>query len=424
MEDRMKQWVYCSIVACFGMACGSTAGQSDQSGGAAGTGASGASAGHSAGGGTSAGASGAAISSDAGQGGAADEGRGSDAGAAGQSGEPGGIGFPPSNVADTDVETSGVHDCVFSQPSCEIDTSSGTMSCQSGTAAPYRYTQITQSMGGVKAGLFVCHDVLVESASSVKVTGELPLVLVATGKIQIVGSLTATAKGSTAVAGGFAVASGNSKGAGPGGGSPGASGMGASGGGYCGKGGPGGVSPMLSEGGPAFGTAELIPLLGGASGGSDRTRGGAGGGAIELVAAQSIAIELTAVLSAGGGGADGNSANGPGGGSGGAILLEAPIVSVAGVLAVNGGGGGQGSGLPGGADGSPDASAALGAGSVGGPGSAGTALNGGAALAATGGGGGGAGRIRINTANGNATFSGTLSPAASTTCVTQGRISG
>ena len=60
---------------------------------------------------------------------------------------------------------------------------------------------------------------------------------------------------------------------------------------------------------------------------------------------------------------------------------------------------------------------------MGGPGSAGTAINGGAALAG-GGGGGGAGRIRINTANGNATFSGTLSPTASTTCVTQGRIGG
>jgi hypothetical protein len=280
-------------------------------------------------------------------------------------------------------------------------------------------------MGGIKAGLFVCHDVIIESASSVKVTGELPLVLVATGKIQIVGLLSATATGSTAVAGGFAVATSNTKGTGPGGGSLGNSDdRGASGGGYCGEGGPGGISPMLSQGGPAFGTAELIPLLGGSSGGSDRTRGGAGGGAIQLVAAESIAIELTGVVAAGGGGADGNSANGPGGGSGGAILLEAPTVSVAGILAVNGGGGGQGSGSSGGYDANPDATAALGGGSVGGPGSAGTALNGGAALAAGGGGGGGAGRIRINTANGNATFSGTLSPAASTTCVTQGRIGG
>ena len=384
-----------------------------------------ASGGHTAGSGTEAGAGGAAVSADAGQGGTADDEPGSDAGAAGQSDEPAGkIGFTPSNVADSEVVTSGVGDCVFSKPSCQIDTSSGTMSCQSGTAAPYRYAKITQTMGGIKAGLFVCHDVIIESASSVKVTGELPLVLVATGKIQIVGLLSATASHSTAVAGGFAVAGSNSKGTGPGGGSPGASDRGASGGGYCGEGGPGGISPMLSQGGPAFGTAELIPLLGGSSGGSDRTRGGAGGGAIQLVAAQSIAIELTGVVAAGGGGADGNSANGPGGGSGGAILLEAPTVSVAGILAVNGGGGGQGSCSSGGADANPDATAALGGGTVGGPGSAGTTLTGGAALAADGGGGGGAGRIRINTANGNAMLSGTLSPAASTTCVTQGRIGG
>src|SRR6187431_583128 len=37
MEDCMKQWVYCSMVACLGMACGSTRGQSEQSCGAAGT---------------------------------------------------------------------------------------------------------------------------------------------------------------------------------------------------------------------------------------------------------------------------------------------------------------------------------------------------------------------------------------------------
>jgi hypothetical protein len=37
-------------------------------------------------------------------------------------------------------------------------------------------------------------------------------------------------------------------------------------------------------------------------------------------------------------------------------------------------------------------------------------------------GGGGAGRIRINTTSGVATLSGTLSPAVTTTCVSQGTL--
>lgn len=37
-------------------------------------------------------------------------------------------------------------------------------------------------------------------------------------------------------------------------------------------------------------------------------------------------------------------------------------------------------------------------------------------------GGGGAGRIRINTTTGEATLSGTLSPSATTTCVSQGKL--
>ncbi len=41
---------------------------------------------------------------------------------------------------------------------------------------------------------------------------------------------------------------------------------------------------------------------------------------------------------------------------------------------------------------------------------------------AAGGGGGGAGRIRINTTNAQATLTGTLSPAASTSCATQGKV--
>ena len=59
---------------------------------------------------------------------------------------------------------------------------------------------------------------------------------------------------------------------------------------------------------------------------------------------------------------------------------------------------------------------------------AGATINGGAAPGATtagvaGGGGGGAGRVRLNSASGQANLSGaTFSPPATTACVTQGTV--
>jgi hypothetical protein len=65
---------------------------------------------------------------------------------------------------------------------------------------------------------------------------------------------------------------------------------------------------------------------------------------------------------------------------------------------------------------------------MGGTGSAGATINGGAAPAAggtgvAGGGGGGAGRIRLNSMSGQADLTGgTFSPATTTACVTQGTL--
>jgi hypothetical protein len=127
---------------------------------------------------------------------------------------------------------------------------------------------------------------------------------------------------------------------------------------------------------------------------------------------------------------------GGGAGSGGAILLEAPVVRVAGIVAVNGGGGGAptlddaGSGQ----SGHDDAMTAKGGAgkNAGGDGSSLTQATGGPGIYMTapccgspnsgGGGGGGAGRIRINTTAGTADITGTLSPAASTACMTMGML--
>ncbi len=113
-------------------------------------------------------------------------------------------------------------------------------------------------------------------------------------------------------------------------------------------------------------------------------------------------------------------------------MLEATEIAIAGTLAANGGGGGEGTGS--GDEGyraSPDAIPAPGGhtGTVatvddGGSGSAATAVDGANGSTTAGGGGGGAGRIRLNSSSGRADVTGVLSPAAATTCATEGKLGG
>src|SRR6185295_8234981 len=189
-------------------------------------------------------------------------------------------------------------------------------------------------------------------------------------------------------------------------------------------------------GGMPYGTAELVPLVGGSGGGS--ALGGFtptlgtnhGGGAVQIVSGDSILIGDVGVVDMGGGfpSSPSSSVEGGGGGSGGAILLEAPSVTVNGVLAANGGGGGGGylqHGLPG----QPSSTPAAGGG-LGGTGSAGSVANGSDAKVAmpsdsAGGGGGGAGRIRINTGCGGALTlspSSVVSPDKTSGCTTEGTL--
>jgi hypothetical protein len=183
-----------------------------------------------------------------------------------------------------------------------------------------------------------------------------------------------------------------------------------------------------------YGPPELVPLMGGSSGGatdmfSDTNHGG---GAIELVSGTSVTIGADGVINMGGG----RGRYAMGGGSGGGILLEAPTVTVRGVLAANGGGGGtRNYGGMTAQDGQPNNIAAHGDGfdsgsgkSSGGFGSAGNMINGGAGSPSTNdysGGGGGAGRIRINTGCGgvlNLNSSGLLTPDQTTACYSAGML--
>jgi hypothetical protein len=189
----------------------------------------------------------------------------------------------------------------------------------------------------------------------------------------------------------------------------------------------------------------LVPLLGGSGGGyasrflcSVGPRGGHGGGAIQISAAE--AIDVTGMIDArgGGGGATEPNHGGAGGGSGGAILLEAPRVSLSGALGANGGAGGapggtidadtSRSGPPGGTDAFGVTNPTLTeGGSRGGPGSDidGIGSDGGDENGNGGGAGGGGGRIRINTESGSPELTGvewSILPRLASGLTTYGRV--
>ncbi len=192
-----------------------------------------------------------------------------------------------------------------------------------------------------------------------EVLGSGPLVWLASGAVQIAGTLDLSGQNghsglvahvpSVAGVGGFGGGVGASitpvrPGNGPGGGTGGAAtNVGGGGGGHAVA---GGNNSSGSGGGSAYGNDFLLPLLGGSGGGGGGTNststtggggGGAGGGA--LLIASSTSISVTGTINAKGG--DGGPANGGvaggGGGSGGAIRLMASIISGAGTLKADGG---------------------------------------------------------------------------------------
>ncbi len=344
------------------------------------------------------------------------------------------LGFTPSNVNLTGFDLSLVGDFVVDNNECSIDTESNLASC--GDGGNVLAFQLQTQSDGTKVAVYVARSINIQSMQNLTVTGHNPIVLIALETIKITGSLFGNSRENLGSAGGHTQGLTDTKGAGPGGaGAPSAM-SGGGGGSYCGIGGAGAVeSGGTSPGGVAYGTVTNTPLVGGSSGSSPSGGGGggSGGGAIQLIAGTSITVDASGVIHVGaGGGAFGgiSGQEAAGGGSGGSILLESRVVSIAGTLAANGGGGGAGSSVnvPGGANATGNATAAAGGpgASAGGVGSAAAITKGSdgtfTAGNAGGGGGGGAGRIRINTKTGQATLSGTLSPAASTPCTTQGTV--
>jgi hypothetical protein len=343
------------------------------------------------------------------------------------------LGFQPSNLGAflSTIDLTKLVDIDVMGTSNELSsTCGGNPGCAEG--------MITQADGST-AMVFVAKSWKIEPGGALPSNGKVPAIIVATGTITVLGRIDGSATGQFTQSGGYQPAV-----PGPGVGGAGVNGsasappIGGGGASYCGLGGAGGQATGTNGiAGKTYGSATLIPLVGGSAGGAGDLASGAGGGALQLVAGVSIEIGASGILSFGGGGGDnGDTAHGTaGGGSGGALLLKAPSVTISGIIEVNGGAGGGGALANSAAiDATPNGQPAVGANAgttgAGGSGSAG-ATNSGTAGApgdalgganGAGAGGGGSGYIRINTSTGIATLGGTLSPAAGSTCMTQGKI--
>lgn len=327
---------------------------------------------------------------------------------------------------------------------CTVYTKDGIIDCAN--AADFSYTTFTQNDANqTKVAVFGMNKLTVGANGVVRVVGDFPALFLVATTATIGGQILAT-PGPNFLreenAGGFSapIAGTYSAGQGPGGGGTldESTHTGAGGGGHCGAGGPG--LAAATNGGKTYGTPNVIPLIGGASGATAYGEGGAGGGAIQVSAGQAVLLLAGSLVNAGGAGGQGA---GGGGGAGGAILLEAPSVKIAGTLAANGGAGGANDpiGKPVGENAHPDATAAKGgvadSGNPqdnGGDGAAGATKNGApgtygggkttsALKDAAGGGGGGAGRIRLNSQTGTADVqaSAVFSPAIGD-CASQGTL--
>jgi hypothetical protein len=309
-----------------------------------------------------------------------------------------------------------------------LDTGSGVLEEPDGTETPLIAFAVGQD-DGPPLLLIAFESLFIANEAVLDIAGTRALALVATGDMQILGSASVGAVGSTSGAGGD-----NNEACADGRGADGelqvlgllVAGAGGGGGAFStagGEGAPvdGAAVPTPTDAGQAGGSQALIPLRGGCAGGDgggDGGSGGGAGGALQLVAGGTLTVAATGIVTARGGGGGGVSSvldggGGGGGGAGGGLLLEAMTVKVDGKLTANGGSGGEGTRTGNtttdGSDGFDDRGdrAPGGAGGEGGDGGDGGALgaDGGADgqlgtstgmdLAGGGGGGGSAGRIHL-----------------------------
>ena len=202
---------------------------------------------------------------------------------------------------------------------------------------------------GTAAGVCVIAAMAIEvrSGATLRAIGSRPLVLLATSSIVVAGTLDAASHRGSAAGSGASPAAGCGSGTAPT--LAGGSGGGGYGGTFATVGGDGGESVGRGAKGVASTTVELptslrggCPGIAGAS--TNPGAGGAGGGAVELIAASIVVSGRVNASGAGGEAGTLNDSGGGGGGSGGMIVFDAPMLEVTGTMMVQGGGGGGGSG--------------------------------------------------------------------------------
>lgn len=251
--------------------------------------------------------------------------------------------------------------CLAALPSAPLPLADGGSPFDTGVDANCR--QIVSQPGGVE--LCVIAGTTVTVSGNFVAIGTRPLVVIGTDTVSVLGTgtLDVSSKANPRRAGagantGTCTAAGVGKNDAGGGG-------GGAGGSFGTVGGKGGTGDVNDNGGPAgvapggaVGAAPAAPaiLRGGCRGGDggDGTNtaatslGGDGGGAVYLIAGNTITIAGNVFASGAGGdttsGSAGIEQGGGGGGAGGMIGLDAPTITVQGRVVANGGAGGGGGG--------------------------------------------------------------------------------
>jgi hypothetical protein len=198
-------------------------------------------------------------------------------------------------------------------------------------------------------GIFNCTTIVVSNGVTLSFNRNplnTPVYLLATGNVNVSGTISVAGSNGNAVSAGIGGPGGfdggnpgqglNQPGAGlgPGGGAPGAAGNGVN------SGGPGSYGSLSGLGstnkGSTYGSPLLVPLIGGSGGGGQTADQGGGGGGGAILIASNTRIDLSGTINASSGLSDYND------GSGGAIRLVAPVVAGTGTLNVSGRWGGNG----------------------------------------------------------------------------------
>jgi hypothetical protein len=232
------------------------------------------------------------------------------------------------------------------------------------TAQSSACTETRAQTGGPSYCLIAATTIDIPAGATLRAIGPNPLVLFASGKITIQGTLDAASHVGDTLdlkpvpgAGARTTVECNALGVdGTSSNDPAYGGGGGAGGSFGGVGGAGGNGRGgVAHGNPRPASSPTV-LVGGCqgghggdgAGGGGGGAGGLGGGAIYVLAGESITVSGKLNSAGAGGGAGGagldSSGAGGGGGAGGMIGLEAPHIDVTGTVIANGGGGGGGGG--------------------------------------------------------------------------------